>query len=67
MKIVLDIPPRNERFPGSDLAREELEFARAIVAFQVQTGRRFPTWSEVLRIARSLGYRRCEAPTEIQP
>lgn len=35
---------------------EELEFHAAIRAFQSDTGRKFSTWSEVLRVVRSLGY-----------
>lgn len=35
---------------------EELEFMKAIEAFKNRSGRKFPTWSEVLRVVRLLGY-----------
>ena len=37
---------------------EELEFMTAMQRFKVQSGRSFPTYSEVLRVAASLGYRK---------
>ncbi|MGE3752550.1 MAG: hypothetical protein AB7I45_00180 [Planctomycetota bacterium] len=39
-----------------DLEAETLEFIRAINGFKERTGRAFPTWSEVLKILRDLGY-----------
>ena len=41
-----------------DLEEDTLEFIRAINRFKEQTGRAFPTWSEVLQILRELGYER---------
>ncbi len=45
--------------PPEDLSdTDTLEFLRAIDAFKRSTGRSFPTWTEVLEILRSLGYRK---------
>lgn len=38
---------------------DELEFIQAIETYKKSSGRLFPTWSEVLEVARSLGYRKC--------
>ncbi len=68
MKVVLDYRQHSENFPGSDLTGEAWEFAEAMARFQKATGRRFPTWSEILAVAKSLGYQRLEPPhQEIQP
>lgn len=34
----------------------ELEFMQAIKDYQKQSGRLFPTWSEILEVAQKLGY-----------
>ena len=39
-----------------DLEADTLEFINAINAFKSRVGRPFPTWSEVLKILRDLGY-----------
>lgn len=39
-----------------DYSVEELEFMQAIQEFKNRSGRKFPTWSEVLRVVRLLGY-----------
>lgn len=39
-----------------DYEDDELEFIGAIRRYQERTGRKFPTWSEALRIAKGLGY-----------
>ena len=49
---------RDELFPGSELAAEELEFIAALERFKKRYQRRFPSWSEVLLVLKSLGYRR---------
>jgi hypothetical protein len=36
----------------------EREFIEAIQQYQRASGRMFPTWSEVLEVARTLGYER---------
>ena len=58
------MPARNgyagfqENFPGGDYTPEEWEFIRAVAQYQERFGRRFPSWREVLHIARCLGYRK---------
>lgn len=48
---------RKRRGPNQyELSKDEIEFISAIGLFKEQTGRPFPTWSEVLRIVRALGY-----------
>jgi len=37
---------------------EALEFIKAIEKFKEEKGRSFPTWSEVLQILKSLGYKK---------
>ena|SRR5438105_429997 len=39
-----------------DYSSEEMEFMQAMQAYKAQSGRMFPTWSEVLEVLRSLGY-----------
>jgi hypothetical protein len=41
-----------------DYDRDELEFMRAIQEWQLRTGRKFPSWSEVLGVLKGLGYER---------
>ena len=41
-----------------DLGDDELEFIAALDRFKKANGRPFPTWSEVLQVLRSLGYRK---------
>lgn len=50
---------------GADYTDDELQFLRAIVAYKQRRKRPFPTWREVLAIARSLGYRRVAEPTAL--
>jgi hypothetical protein len=45
-----------KRAGNYDLDDETLEFIAAVNRFKTETGRSFPTWSEVLEIVRSLGY-----------
>ena len=45
-------PSTSER----DYSQAELEFLRAMQEYKVQSGRMFPTWSEVLEVLRGLGY-----------
>lgn len=47
-----------ENFPGSDITPEQWEFIAAIREYQRRTGRRYPSWREVLEVLRSLGYRK---------
>ena len=48
-----------------DYSTEEIEFMNAIDVYKRRSGRPFPTWSEVLEVVCSLGYRKVEAPNEI--
>jgi hypothetical protein len=43
-----------------DYSGEEIEFMRAMDDYKRQSGRMFPTWSEVLEVVRSLGYTKPE-------
>lgn len=42
-----------------DYSPDELEFMRAMDRYIYTTHRPFPTWSEALKVAKSLGYRKC--------
>jgi hypothetical protein len=42
---------------------DEAEFLAAIEAFRRRTGTKFPTWSDALAVARSLGYRKVTEAT----
>jgi hypothetical protein len=44
---------------------EEIDFMKAMDTYKRQSGRQFPTWSEVLEVLISLGYRKVEEPTKI--
>jgi hypothetical protein len=48
-----------------DYNDEEIDFMKAMDTYKRQSGRQFPTWSEVLEVLRSLGYRKVEEPTKI--
>lgn len=48
-----------------DYNDEEIHFMKAMDTYKRQSGRQFPTWSEVLEVLISLGYRKVEAPTKI--
>ena len=48
-----------------DYSLDEVEFMNAMDTYKRRSGRPFPTWSEVLEVVRSLGYRKVEAATEI--
>lgn len=49
-----------------DYSEQEVEFMRAMDEYKRRAGRQFPTWSEVLEVIRSLGYRQVEEHTEIE-
>jgi len=57
-----DFTMRSLHFDGSALTPEEIEFALAMSAYQKRFHRRYPTWSEVLLVARHLGYRKVAPP-----
>ena len=43
----------------------EVEFMRAMDDYKRKSGRPFPTWSEVLEVLLSLGYRKVAEPSEM--
>lgn len=43
---------------GADYTEEEVEFIKAMERFMREKKRRFPTFVEVLQVAKSLGYQR---------
>jgi hypothetical protein len=59
---------RSDNHPATsqrEYTAEELELLRAVEAFQRSTGRRFPTWTDLLGIVRSLGYTRAVPPVVV--
>ena len=48
-----------------DYTGNEVEFMSAMDTYKRRSGRAFPTWSEVLEVIHSLGYRKVEIPNEI--
>jgi hypothetical protein len=48
-----------------DYSDDEIVFMRAMDQYKRANRRPFPTWSEVLEVLRSLGYRRVEEPTAL--
>lgn len=49
-----------------DYSGDEIDFMRAMDDYKRRSGRQFPTWSEVLEVVRSLGYRKVAEPNEIK-
>lgn len=45
-------------YPGSTITDDVQEFVMAMDRYKREHHRPFPTWSEVLEVARSLGYRK---------
>ncbi|MGL6095581.1 MAG: hypothetical protein ACRC7O_07280 [Fimbriiglobus sp.] len=48
-----------------DYSDDESEFMKAMDRYQRENRRPFPTWSEVLEVLRSLGYRKVADPTDL--
>lgn len=48
-----------------DYSPDEAEFFRAMETYMRENRRRFPTFREVLAVARSLGYRKVAEPEEL--
>ena len=48
-----------------DYSEDEAEFMKAMDRYKRENRRPFPTWSEVLEVMRSLGYRKVAEPTEM--
>lgn len=59
-----DVPPPNPATSERDYTPDEVEFQRAIEAYKKARRRPFPSWSEVLWVARTLGYRKAPAEPE---
>jgi hypothetical protein len=51
-----------EVFPGSDYTDEEREFLQAIDRYKRTQRRPYPTWREVLKVLRELGWRKVAPP-----
>ena len=49
---------------GASYTDEEIEFLRAMEAYRAIHRRRYPSFTEVLSVARSLGYRKIAPPEE---
>jgi hypothetical protein len=49
-----------------DYSDGEVEFMRAMDDYKRKSGRPFPTWSEVLEVVRSLGYRKVAEPSAME-
>lgn len=47
-------------YPGSEYSAEEVNFIRAMDGWIIKTHIRFPTFVQVLGVAKSLGYRKVE-------
>jgi hypothetical protein len=48
-----------------DYSQDEIDFMKAMDQYKRANRRPFPTWSEVLEVLRSLGYRKVEAATAL--
>ncbi|HKB05205.1 MAG TPA: hypothetical protein VKD90_23475 [Gemmataceae bacterium] len=51
-----------ERFPGSALTADQIEFALAMDRYMRLNRRPFPAWHEVLAVLKALGYRKVAPP-----
>jgi hypothetical protein len=49
-----------------DYSDNEIEFMKAMDDYKRKSGRPFPTWSEVLEVMMSLGYRKVADPTTME-
>jgi len=49
-----------------DYTNDEVDFMRAMDDYKRKSGRQFPTWSEVLEVLHSMGYRRVAEESEIE-
>ncbi|HEX6986581.1 MAG TPA: hypothetical protein VF170_14460 [Planctomycetaceae bacterium] len=48
-----------------DYSDDEIAFMKAMDEYKRKSGRMFPTWSEVLEVLHSLGYRRVADPSAL--
>ena len=65
----LGIGTYSENFQGSTYSDEEWAFIQAMAVYQKRWRRRFPSYREVLFVARCLGYRKVAPaiPVELTP
>ena len=57
-----DPPPAPTRRGRNDeMTEDALEFVRAIDEFKRRNNKPFPTWTDVLKIVKDLGYRKAPA------
>ncbi|MDR3620640.1 MAG: hypothetical protein P4L85_14910 [Paludisphaera borealis] len=49
-----------------DYSQAEMEFMLAMNAYKQQSGRMFPTWSEVLEVLRGLGYEKPSLDDDVE-
>jgi hypothetical protein len=49
-----------------DYSDDEIEFMKEMDDYKRRSGRQFPTWSEVLEVLRSMGYRQVAEPAELK-
>ena len=49
-----------------DYSGDEVEFMKAMDDYKRKSGRPFPTWSEVLEVLMSLGYRKVAEPSVME-
>jgi hypothetical protein len=48
-----------------DYSDDEISFMRAMDEYKRKSGRMFPTWSEVLEVLHSIGYRKVAEPSAL--
>lgn len=65
--VVRSTPPAFVLQPacGPDRSSAENEFMAAMQRYKQQSGRMFPTWSEVLEVLRDLGYQKPAGPSTL--
>ena len=49
-----------------DYSQAEMEFMLAMNSYKQQSGRMFPTWSEVLEVLRGLGYEKPSLDDDVE-
>lgn len=55
-----------EPWPPDDYTDDEWEFARALRKFQDDNGVRYPRYSDVLQVLKSLGYKKADKSEMVQ-
>jgi hypothetical protein len=69
LKLNLSAARRRQIDPTTcerDYSDPEIEFMRAMDDYKRKSGRTFPTWSEVLEVVMSLGYRKVADPSTLE-